>query len=150
MEVYSLFLSRIQWANCAGIEETEEVCYFFHWIYPSVLQGKSQKRPRLCHFWHLPRQCPVWYPVGDCYPFLLQLHSRMWASLHFVLLLMQEKPDDIAFPVAQPSNRESDVSWSGHRSICALTASPHGQCGPNKGWWDQTNRLCRQPELSGN
>lgn len=23
MEVYSLFLSRIQWANCAGIEETE-------------------------------------------------------------------------------------------------------------------------------
>lgn len=74
----------------------------------------------------------------------------MWVSLHVVLLLMQEKPDDDVLPVAQPSSSESDVSWSRNRSICALSASPHGQCGPNKGWWDQANRLCRQPELSGN
>jgi len=79
-EVYALFLSRIQWAYCADIEETE-------WSAPllpplisaSVLQGESQKRARPCHFWPLqPRRYPVWFLETDCYQFPLQLRFRTW------------------------------------------------------------------------
>lgn len=97
--MYTLFLSRIQWASCADLEETERNAPLFPSPTPaSVLQGRFQKRPRPCHFWHPPHPCPVWFLAAeDSYQFLLQLPFRMWVSLFqaFYFLTWQCFPMDV-------------------------------------------------------
>lgn len=152
--MYALFLSRIQWANCADIEETERrVPLFPSLISASVLQGKSQRRPRPCLFWHPPPQYPVWFLVGGCYQFQPQPRFRMWVSIFFIFFVLSVCLSlTVLFHftrAAEPSRSESDVSLCGRHSV-GVAASPHGKCGSLKNWWDPEDRLRRQPELAGN